>query len=56
MPILVEQMSVWDIWFRWAGYNPRKFYIRIPLEVENNFRTLMGAILAGEIECDTISL
>lgn len=56
MSILVEQFSVWDIGFRWAGYDPRKFYFRIPLEVENYFRILMGAILEGEIECDTISL
>ena len=56
MPILVEQMSVWDIGFRWAGYDPRKFYFRIPIEVENNFRTLMDAIHSGDIECMSISL
>lgn len=56
MAILVEQLTVWDIGFRWAGYDPRRFYLRIPLEVENNFRTLMDAILSGEIACDSISL
>ena len=56
MPILIEDLSVWDISFRWAGCDPRKFYFRIPLEVENNFRNLMNAILSAEIECETISL
>lgn len=56
MPILVDELSVWDISFRWAGYDPRKFYFRIPLEVENNFRNLMDAILSAEIDCISISL
>lgn len=56
MPILVDELSVWDISFRWAGYDPRKFYFRIPLEVENNFRNLMDAIHSAEIECLSISL
>jgi hypothetical protein len=56
MPILVDELSVWDISFRWAGYDPRKFYFRIPLEVENNFRNLMNAILSAEIECSSILL
>lgn len=56
MPILVDDLSVWDISFRWAGYDPRKFYLRIPLEVENNFRNLMHAILSAEVDCLTISL
>lgn len=56
MPILVESLSVWDISFRWAGSDPRKFYIRTPLEVENNFRNLIGAILSAEIDCESISL
>lgn len=56
MPILVDSLSVWDISFRWAGYDPRKFYFRVPLEVENNYRTLIGAILAAEIDCESILL
>ena len=56
MPILVDSLSIWDISFRWADFDPRKLYFRIPLEVENNFRILISAILAAEIDCDTISL
>lgn len=56
MPILVDDLSVWDISFRWAGYDPRKFYFRVPLEVENNFRNLMDSILRGQISSRYISL
>ena len=56
MPILVDELSVWDISFRWAGYDPRKFYFQIPLEVENNFRILIEAILSASLLCQTITL
>lgn len=56
MPILIDDLSVWDISFRWAGYDPRKFYLRYPLEVENNFRTLMKAIISADLGCWSISL
>lgn len=56
MPILIEELSVLDISFRWSGYDSRRFYFRYPLEVENNFRNLMNAILTGELGCLTISL
>lgn len=56
MPILIENLSVWDISFRLAGYDPRKFYFRIPLEVADHFRNLMDAILKGELTCETITL
>src|SRR3546814_13703004 len=56
MPILMDELSVWDISFRWAGYDPRKFYFRIPLEAENNIRNLMNAILSAEIACHSLSL
>jgi hypothetical protein len=56
MPILVDYLSVWDISFRWAGYDPRKFYFRMPLEVENYARTLIDAIHKAELYCETITL
>lgn len=56
MPVLVNELSVWDICFRWAGYDPRKFYFQIPLEVENNFRNLTEAILSASLACETITL
>lgn len=56
MPLLVEELTVWDISFRWAGYDPDKFYIRFPLPVKDNFRLLMLAILEGEVICNTLCL
>lgn len=56
MPILVDDLSVWDIGFRMAGRDPRKLYWRIPLEVEDHFRNLIHAIHKGEVFCWTISL
>ena len=56
MPLLVDNLSVWDISFRLAGHDPRKFRFRIPLEVEDHFRNLMDAILKGELACESITL
>lgn len=56
MPLLVEDLSVWDISFRWAGYDPDRLCLRLPLPVKDNFRLLMGAILEGEILCGTLTL
>lgn len=56
MPLLVDDLSVWDICFRWAGYDPDRIWLRLPLPVKDNFRLLMGAILEGEILCGTLTL
>jgi hypothetical protein len=56
MTILVDYLSVWDISFRWAGQDPRKFYFRIPIEVEDMARTLIHAIHKADLGCDSISL
>lgn len=56
MPLLNDELPVWDIAFRWAGYDPDKLWIRIPLPVRDNFRILMDAILQGHLPCYTLSL
>lgn len=56
MPILVDQLSVWDISLRWYGYDPRKCYFRMPFEAENLARTLIYAIHKAELSSDTIDL
>lgn len=56
MPILIDELSVWDISFRWAGHDPRKLYFRIPLEAEDFARTLIDAIHKAELSCETITL
>lgn len=56
MALLTDDLSVHEIAFRWAGYDPNKFWFRTPLIVKDNFRTLMFAILKGHLECSTLSL
>lgn len=56
MPILADELSVWDIAFRWAGYDPSCLWLRLPLEVKDYSRLLMNAILSGEIVCGTMTL
>lgn len=56
MPLLNDELSLWEIAFRWAGHDPDKLRVRIPLPVRDNFRTLMDAILNGHLFCTTLAL
>lgn len=56
MTLLVGQLSVWDISFRWAGHDPRRFWFRIPLDVQDHCRNLTNAIVSAELPCLTITL
>lgn len=56
MALTVESLSVWDIGFRWAGLDPERFWLRLPLPVKDNFRLIIEAILSGEIICETLTL
>jgi hypothetical protein len=56
MSLLNDSLSVWEIGFRWAGFDPDKLWIRIPLPVRDNFRILMDAILRGDLPCESLSL
>lgn len=56
MPLITEELSVWDIGLRWAGHDPDRFWLRLPLVAKDNFRLLMEAILSGEIICNTLTL
>lgn len=56
MALLSESLRLWDISFRWAGYDPDLIHLRLPLEVKDNFRLLMDAILSAELYCETLTL
>ena len=56
MAILSGSLTVWEIGFRSAGFDDKKWWFRIPLAVQDNFRNLMEAILSAELVCETISL
>jgi len=56
MAVLADELSVWEIAFRWAGRDPDGVWFRFPLAVRDNFRMLMDAILNGHLDCYTLSL
>ena len=56
MPLTADNLSIWDISFRWAGYDPDHLWLRFPLTVKDNFRLLMNAILHGEIMCESLTI
>jgi len=56
LALTAESLSVWDISFRWAGFDPDKLWLRFPLPVKDNFKLLLDAIHGGEILCETLTL
>ena len=56
MPLITDELSVWDIGLRWGGYDPDRLWLPLPLAAKDNFRLLMQAILSGEIICNTLTL
>jgi|SRR6185437_13663520 len=56
MAILTETLSVWEIGFRWVGLDQSGLHLRLPLQVRDNFRLMMDAILNGNLVCSTLSL
>lgn len=56
MPLIANELTIWDISFRWADYDPSRFWFRLPLTVKDYARLLMYAILHGEIVCMNLTL
>lgn len=56
MALLNTELSLWEIAFRWAGLDPDRIWLRLPLGARDNFRTLMHAILHGHLDCESLSL
>lgn len=54
--ILTETLSAWEIGFRWAGLDQKGLHLRLPLQVRDNFRLMMDAILNGQLICSSLSL
>ena len=55
MSLVNDELSVWEIGFRWAGFDARSWRVRLPLLVCDNFRLLMDAILNCHLRCETLS-
>lgn len=51
MPLVVDQLQLWTIGFKWASLDPNRLWFRIPTPVRDNWSTLLEAILSGHLEC-----
>lgn len=56
MALLHDELTLWEISFRWEARDPSAVWVVIPLDVRDHFRVLMQAILSGELDCLTLSL
>lgn len=55
MPLVVDQLQLWAVGFKWAGFDPNHLWLRIPVTVRDNFSTLLDAILSEHLECLTLA-
>ena len=55
MPLVVDQLQLWTIGFKWAGLNPNRVWLQIPPPVRDNFSTLLEAVLQEHLECPTLA-
>jgi hypothetical protein len=55
MPLVVDQLQLWTVGFKWAGLDPNRVWLRIPTHVRDNFSTLMEAILSDHLACLSLS-
>ena len=55
MPLLNDRLTIWEIGIRWAGKDPGFASLRIPMEVKDNFRLVVGAIADGDLYCGTLT-
>lgn len=58
MALINEELSLWELAFRWSDIDPPRLtsWRPLPLAVRDHFRNIMRAILHGELECMTLSL
>ena len=54
MPLLDDSLTIWEIGFRWADRDPGFPWLRIPTEVKDNFRAILGAVERGELYCGSL--
>ena len=55
MPLLSDNLTVWEIGFRWAGLEPDQRWLRIPLCSVTNL-AFVTLILQGHLYSDTLAL
>jgi hypothetical protein len=55
VPLLVDQLQLWTVGFKWAGLDPERVWPRIPTPVRDLFATLLEAILKDQLKCMTLA-
>lgn len=55
MPLVVDQLQLWTVGFKWAGLDPNRLWLRLPEAARDNFSTLLEAILQDELPCLTLA-
>ena len=55
MPLVVDQLQIWTIGFKWSNLDPARVWPWIPEKVRDNFSTLLEAILSEHLDCSTLS-
>ena len=54
MPLVVDQLPLWTIGFKWSGLDPNRLCLSIPSSARDNFSTLLEAILCEHLDCVTL--
>jgi len=54
MPLINDELTVWEIAHRWAGCTPGWWRVPIPIAVRDYARVLMFGVLNSELECQTL--
>lgn len=55
MRVFDDALSLWQIGLRWAGSDPDKFYLFLPLAAKDNFRWLITEIINEHLRAINIS-
>ncbi len=54
VPLVVDQLSVWTIGFKWSDHDAGRVWLRVPPAVRDIFSTLLEAILKDHLACLTL--
>ena len=50
MSLLAEELTLWEIGFRWAGLDPDHTWLLVPMLVKDHFQEFRGHPLVGRCQ------
>lgn len=56
MSLTNQVLSAWEISHRMAGYDPMSVRLRLPIQVRDNYRLILDAILNAHLYCPTLDI